>query len=349
MSNTSDAAIPVLKAGSGLVVMLQVPRNVADVIAPAGGESVDLLHVTIAYMGKDETLPPGAFDAVQRAVESVAASATPLTGLVNGVGRFNASESSDGMDVWYASYDSPGLIDLRAALVAAIEAAGVPVQRNHGYVPHITLKYVYPHDQEPLPTVPTTALDFAEVTVALGGDVHRIPLGRPPLPLEREPGALDHLGVDDSGPQVFLEIDEPRLMALRMLGFNVIEKEADEPVRCKVLKSDPERRLVYGVVLSPYEVDTQGHTMTAEDVEYAAHHYLGSNGIMSIRHKAVADACCVESYIAPIDFEIGGQRVLAGDWVLVSYVRSDELWARIVAGDYQGYSVGGFGKMTDVK
>src|SRR5690242_1776420 len=99
---------------SGLVVMLKVPRVVADVIAPGDSEPVDLLHVTLAYMGKDDAVPPGALETVKRAVESVCVNAAPIKGLVNGVGRFNASESSDGMDVWYVSYDSPDLTDFRA-------------------------------------------------------------------------------------------------------------------------------------------------------------------------------------------------------------------------------------------
>lgn len=328
-------------SGTGFICMLQVPRIVADVIAPQDGESVETLHLTLAYMGKGDALPPGSFEAVCAAVQRVTADAFTLTGVVNGVGRFNASESSDGMDVWYASYDSPGLFGLRAQLVTAIEAAGVPVRNNHGFVPHVTLKYVYPFDDAPWPKVPTTALGFDEVVVAMGGDTRRFPLARAPVEVaqERPPAALAHLGVD-----------EARLMALRMLGFNVIEKEAPlQVVPCRVLKAVPDRRLVYGVVLAPNEVDLQNHTMTERGVEYAAHHYLGSNGIMGIRHTAPADAVCVESYIAPVDFEMNGQIVLAGSWVLVSYVRSDELWAKILSGDYTGYSVGGFGKTIPVK
>lgn len=328
-------------AGSGFIVMLPVPRDVADVIAPPDGEDVTTLHITLAYMGNGEALPPGSFDAVANAVEGVCASSAALEGTIGGIGRFNASDSSDGMDVVYASYDCPTLAEFRQAIVAAVEAAGVPVKRNHGFCPHVTLKYVYPFDDSPMPKVPTTNLNIGEVVVAMAGETRRLPIGRIAPDSEAEPEAAPP------------ELDEPSLMALRMMGFNVVEKEDagddGKPVQCKVLKADAERRLVYGIVLRPLELDTQGHVMSMTDVEYAAHHYVASNGIMAIRHKEPADAVCVESYIAPIDFEVNGQRVLAGDWVLVSYVRSDSLWNRILAGDYQGYSVGGFGNMASLQ
>lgn len=342
----------ITKGGSGLIVMLHLSVDDAIKIAPAEGESVEMLHITLAYMGND--MPVGAFDAVTRAVESVCCEAQPISGLINGVGRFNASDSSDGMDVVYASFDCPELSAFREKIVCAIESQLVPVKKNHGYIPHVTLKYVYPFDTNPLPVVQTTALKFDTVTVAMAGETRHIKLGSkydPAIDTTSEAERLAHSDVPGSIVSEMPRLDESRMLALRLLGVQVIEKsdEESEPVPCRVLKMDDARRLVYGVVLSPYEVDTQNHVMTAEDVEYAAHHFLGSNGVMAVRHRQFADAVCVESYIAPCDFELNGTLVKTGDWVLVSYVRDDQLWNKIVNGEYQGYSVGGFGELSNVK
>ena len=82
--------------------------------------------------------------------------------------------------------------------------------------------------------------------------------------------------------------------------------------------------------------------MTEEGVEFAAHHFLAVRGIMAYRHTKAVKAVPVESYIAPVDFEMGGQKVVKGSWVLVSRCDDDKTWDEIVTGHIKGYSVGGF-------
>lgn len=315
-------------AGSGLLVALWVPEDTGRQMAIQNGEPHDSLHVTLAYMGKDCT--PEQRAQVMEACNDVAQQFGPVQGSVGGMGRFCASESSDGEDVYYASYDSPDINMLRQALVENIQKRGVPVKQNHGYTPHITLAYMAPEAELPSHRLEAQPLAFQGITVTGGPE--------------------DNTFIPFGGQAVQKSVDVPQdqLLALEILGFKLVEKDSEISAKVKILKEDDEQRLVYGVVLEPLSLDTQGHIMTPDDVQYAAHHYMGSGGVMGDKHKQAADAVAVESYVAPVDFEMGGQKVLKGSWVLVSYVRSDSLWAGIKSGAYTGYSVGGFGALDPI-
>ena len=54
-----------------------------------------------------------------------------------------------------------------------------------------------------------------------------------------------------------------------------------------------------------------------------------------------------ESYIAPADLTINGQRVKKGSWLLMYHILSDELWRRIKSGELTGFSMGGFARRVE--
>lgn len=108
-----------------------------------------------------------------------------------------------------------------------------------------------------------------------------------------------------------------------------------------ITKVDTDLRLVYCVVLEPDTVDLQKDVVSVEDIEKACHTYLVRSRIVGEQHVKKANADVVESYIAPMDFEIGDQRVLKGSWVMVVKVHDDELWGKVQAGEITGFSIGG--------
>jgi len=110
-----------------------------------------------------------------------------------------------------------------------------------------------------------------------------------------------------------------------------------------LIKKAGDERIVYGVVLRPNFVDSQGDTMTADDVEAAAHYYLENARTIGLRHQGRLAGAVLESYIAPVDFTLGRGDVKKGDWVLVIRVDNDEVWQQIKDGDLDAFSVGGFG------
>lgn len=165
---------------SAMVALYPTPE-VAEKMAVSGGLAPDALHVTLAYLGPEAVLLLDR-EAVEAAIGPLAAMSEPLEGVVAGVGRFTPGYPA-GQDPWplYASIDLPTLPEFRQRLVHALEAAGLPVARNHGFMPHMTLAYVGTGDEadaarilaagvEPVP------LHFGDVVLAWGNERIRFPL-----------------------------------------------------------------------------------------------------------------------------------------------------------------------------
>lgn len=129
----------------------------------------------------------------------------------------------------------------------------------------------------------------------------------------------------------------------------LVNVEEFKPERVKVMKADEEKRLVYGIVMRPNVVDVHKDIISREELEKTAHYYLANKGVVGDRHSKVAKVEVVESYIAPVSFKLGDGEVKEGDWVLVTHILDDDLWAKVKSGEYQAYSPGGFGLKTPVK
>ncbi|PAC82338.1 phage portal protein [Bacillus sp. 7788] len=124
--------------------------------------------------------------------------------------------------------------------------------------------------------------------------------------------------------------------------FMKSEKHPDFQKEIKVIaKADDAQRLVYGIVYEPNVADAHGDYMTPEEIEKAAHGFLKDAREIDKQHDfqgGVGEV--VESYIAPSDFEMGGEVIKKGSWVLVTKA-SDEIWEQIQKGEITGYSMAG--------
>lgn len=124
--------------------------------------------------------------------------------------------------------------------------------------------------------------------------------------------------------------------------FMKSEKQPDFQKEIKVIaKADDAQRLVYGIVYEPHVEDAHGDYMTPEEIEKAAHGFLKDAREIDKQHDfqgGVGEV--VESYIAPSDFEMGGEVIKKGSWVLVTKA-SDEIWEQIQKGEITGYSMAG--------
>jgi 2'-5' RNA ligase len=116
------------------MVALYPPPALARDLAVTGGEAPELLHVTLVYLG-DTT--PAEVIRTNDVVSRVAAGAPKLTGEISGKGTFTAGPKP----VTYLSVDLPDLPQVRQDLVDALEAEGLPVNREHGFTPHMTIAY----------------------------------------------------------------------------------------------------------------------------------------------------------------------------------------------------------------
>lgn len=158
------------------------------------------------------------------------------------------------------------------------------------------------------------------------------------------------------------QIDESSLIALAALGYKIEEitketsnsltkkkNKSNEKIKATILKSDEEKQFVLGVVLEPLEVDQQEDIMIPEDIEETAHDFLANHRVVGFRHKDKADAVVVESYIAPVDFQLDDELVKKGSWLLGVIVEDVGIWEKIKAGEINGFSVGGFGEREELE
>ena len=158
--------------GSGAMVALYLDPDTAAQVAQDGGNPAEELHVTLAFLGDGSDVPDP--QALAGQLAPAVARSGALTGSIGGIGTFPPGET--GTPVW-VPVDVPGLIELRQSVVAALEAAGVPQQSEHGYTPHLTLGYDLP-TIEPVASTPVT---FDQVFLVVGPRRIPISLVSPPV------------------------------------------------------------------------------------------------------------------------------------------------------------------------
>lgn len=102
-------------------------------------------------------------------------------------------------------------------------------------------------------------------------------------------------------------------------------------------------RYVLGIVLEPDTVDAQQDIYDADEIRKTAHEFMEKYRTIGLMHKGgVNDKVKIlESYLAPCDFEVNGQPVKAGTWMMAVKVLDDELWGACKKGELTGFSIGG--------
>lgn len=142
--------------------------------------------------------------------------------------------------------------------------------------------------------------------------------------------------------------------------------ELHELAKVHISKADSEKRIVYGVVLDPYQHDTQGDWVPPADCEASAHDYMEHSRVVGLQHSAVADAVVLESWLWPYpsadDYnkamrnephkafaaKFGSDVVHSGAWVMGTKVYNMKIWDDIKAGNITAYSIGGVGIRSPV-
>jgi hypothetical protein len=123
------------------------------------------------------------------------------------------------------------------------------------------------------------------------------------------------------------------------------KKVVDASTEFVILKKDTEKRIVLGPVLVPEQTDLQGDIISSEAIEKAAHNYLaGLNATkkQGVMHRDFTKKLeVVECYIAPVDFEIEGRKIMKGTWMLAFRILDDETWEDVKKGVLRGFSIGG--------
>lgn len=120
------------------MIALYPPPSVAAALAVPGGEPAEELHITLAYFEEVSSLQ---LMSILNAVSYWASDteSSDFNGKVNGIGEFmNGDENA-----LIALPDLPHLFNMRRNLLSELNLYGVKelMSQNHGFIPHITLKY----------------------------------------------------------------------------------------------------------------------------------------------------------------------------------------------------------------
>lgn len=139
-----------------------------------------------------------------------------------------------------------------------------------------------------------------------------------------------------------------RKMARLADKVEALKQDRSNRIHVKIASVDEEKRVVYGVVIEPEVEDADGNWATEDEILDAAHRFALNGMVLKHEHsQEIQDSLVVETYIAPVDMQIGDETVKSGTWIIGTKVFSDERWNMVKSGQYTGYSLGGRAKIDE--
>lgn len=103
------------------------------------------------------------------------------------------------------------------------------------------------------------------------------------------------------------------------------------------------------ITLAPETVDAHGDIYDENEVRKACHDFNLNCNRPNLMHYAETDTFkFVESYIAPVDFQLGEEIVKAGSWIQVLQFEDDDIWQAVKDGSLCGLSVGCKANVEDI-
>lgn len=117
----------------------------------------------------------------------------------------------------------------------------------------------------------------------------------------------------------------------------------------RILKADAENHYVTGIVYEPMAEDSHGNYMTEAEITKAAYYFAKNGDKVDLQHsfEPLEGATVVETWIAKADFDIGGEAVKKGTWLMTVEVTDASVWESIEKGDITGFSMGGIGNYSE--
>lgn len=294
------------KAGyTGAMIALFVPPEMAKKLTLKDGLPAEELHVTLAYLGEANELPD--LEALKALTQQLASQHAPLSGVINGMGRF-ANTNSEGEQPFYVSPDLPDLPRFRHCIIEALEEMGLSCSKDHGFTPHITLKYIKAGQPTPNVTLKESPITFDTLTLALGGV------------------RFDYSLTGGIEKALDFEIVEVEKQEERQLAYGLILR--------------PNKPDSQGDIYTPLEVEKACHNYAAKNG--------GVTDWLHKTTLPKTTAVLVESFIAPVDFVWNGYQVLKGDWMGCAWVRDAEKWQAVKSGEIKSFSIKGTGRRIPV-
>lgn len=117
----------------------------------------------------------------------------------------------------------------------------------------------------------------------------------------------------------------------------------------RIIAKDAAHHFLTGVVYEPLAEDAHGNFMTEAEITKAAYYFAKAGGQVDLQHsfEPLAGATVVESWIAKADFDIDGEPVKKGTWLMTVELADEKLWQAVEKGEITGFSMGGMGKYSE--
>lgn len=117
----------------------------------------------------------------------------------------------------------------------------------------------------------------------------------------------------------------------------------------RIVKADAENHYVTGIVYEPLAEDSHGNFMTEEEIIKAAYWFAKNGDKVDLQHsfEPLDGATVVENWIAKADFEIDGEAIQKGTWLMTVEVADESVWEGIEKGEITGFSMGGLGNYSE--
>lgn len=146
------------------------PDEIQYQLAIEGGELPEDIHMTLAYFPDLNYVNPSQ---LIEELKKWALYQKPLSGELSGIGRFSGPDK----DVAYVSADVPSLPELRQSLFVPEIMDDFEPAMNHGFTPHMTIKYLAADEPSPLLRLEPIPIIIRAISVVLGGNRVDILLG----------------------------------------------------------------------------------------------------------------------------------------------------------------------------
>lgn len=150
------------------MIAFYIPPEVGEQLLIPGGEKLDDLHLTLAYLGDAEELED--IERLKRCVAEYAARQYRIAGVIGGILRFS-KVNADNTQAFCATFDSPDLPAFRNGLISdLVWRADIDEPRDYGFIPHVTLAYIPPTAAIPFPSLPVIPCTFDTLSLVIAGE-----------------------------------------------------------------------------------------------------------------------------------------------------------------------------------
>lgn len=117
----------------------------------------------------------------------------------------------------------------------------------------------------------------------------------------------------------------------------------------EIRKVDQDKHLVYCIVYAPDEVDAHGHSMTAEEIEKAAHKFMKAartNQVDKQHDEDPDEGYVAESWIVRKGDELFEE---VGSWAVAIKVLNADTWQQVKKGEITGVSLQGWAVADEIQ